>query len=31
MPTATIETAINNSLLVFPDAFKGIQAIHAET
>jgi AhpD family alkylhydroperoxidase len=28
MPTAAVESRMHNPLLMFPDAFKGIQAIH---
>lgn len=31
MTTATVETRMNKSLLMFPDAFKGIQAIQEAT
>jgi AhpD family alkylhydroperoxidase len=31
MPTASIETRMTNPLLMFPDAFKAIQAVHEAT
>jgi hypothetical protein len=31
MPTAAVESPMNKPLLMFPDGFEGIQAIHEVT